>query len=433
MSVIREAIGEGIFFNMVPSDSFKSRELTVNFIVPLARDTAAPDALLPAVLLRGTRTYPNLSAIQRRLASLYDAHLSGHTGKRGEAQVITFSASVLNADCIPDGTDAFGELLKVFEEALFEPVTENGCFIADYVESEKRNLTDAIRAKINNKNAYAVSRCFEEMCAGEKYGVPDTGRIEDVEGITPEALYHRYLTVLKTAAVEIFYVGNGRPEQIVPRLREMFRGRPRGAVVSSPTEVIRTPMADVRIVTEEQPVRQGKLTLGFRTGSVLSDGDYFIFSLFSELYGGSPSSKLFMNVREKLSLCYYCRCISEAQKGLMLVASGIEVDKKDETIREILAQLEAIRRGEISQEEMDAAKKSLVNGYRELRDSASALGNWYLNRLLSGISTTPEETADQVMSVTKEQVVDAARRLKLDTIYFLKGTLTEAQPSARDA
>lgn len=225
--------------------------------------------------MRGTRTYPNLSAIQRRLASLYDAHLSGHTGKRGEAQVITFSASVLNADCIPDGTDAFGELLKVFEEALFEPVTENGCFIADYVESEKRNLTDAIRAKINNKNAYAVSRCFEEMCAGEKYGVPDTGRIEDVEGITPEALYHRYLTVLKTAAVEIFYVGNGRPEQIVPRLREMFRERPRGAVVSSPTEVIRTPMADVRIVTGGAACPSGQADAGFRTGSVLSDGGLF--------------------------------------------------------------------------------------------------------------------------------------------------------------
>lgn len=433
MSVIREEICPGIHANFVPADSFKSRELTVNFIVPLSRDTAALDALLPSVLLRGTQSYPNLTALQRKLASLYDAHIGGHTGKRGEAQILTFSAGMLNADCIPDQTDVFGETLKVFGEVLFHPLTENGVFSAAYVESEKRNLADAIRAKINNKNAYAVSRCFEEMCAQEIYGIPDTGTVEEAERITPEALYQRYQTVLRDAAVEIFYVGDGEAEQVIPRLREMFCGLTRSAADTAPTAVIRTASGNVREVTEEQPVRQGKLTLGFRTGSVLSDGDYYIYSLFCELYGGSPTSKLFMNVREKLSLCYYCRCISEAQKGLMLVASGIEVDKKDETVREILKQLEAVRRGDITDEEMDAAKKSLVNGYRELTDSAQALSNWYLNRVLSGIFTTPEETAAQVMSVTKAQVAEAAQRLTLDTVYFLKGTLTDAESGAPEA
>ena len=152
MSVIREEIGPGIHANFVPADSFKSRELTVNFIVPLSRETAARDALLPSVLLRGTRSYPNLTALQRKLASLYDAHIGGHTGKRGEAQILTFSAGMLNDDCIPDQTDVFGETLKVFGEVRFEPLTENGVFSATYVESEKRYLADAIRAKINNKN-----------------------------------------------------------------------------------------------------------------------------------------------------------------------------------------------------------------------------------------------------------------------------------------
>ena len=168
-------------------------------------------------------------------------------------------------------------------------------------------------------------------------------------------------------------------------------------------------------------ITQGKLTLGFRTGISVYDSGYTAFSLFNEIFGGSPSSKLFMNVREKLSLCYYCSAIPEAHKGLLFVASGIEVENKQKAQEEILNQLEDIKQGKISDEEFDSAVKSLVNGYSELDDDPQSLSLWYYGRMLAGLDGTPQDVCEKIKALEKEDVVKASSGIKLDTVYFLKG------------
>ena len=193
--------------------------------------------------------------------------------------------------------------------------------------------------------------------------------------------------------------------------------------VKAVTEIRRSALGEVKTVIEEQSVAQGKLTIGLRSGYALGDSDYHIFSLLNSLLGSSPTSKLFMNVREKMSLCYYCSSRPNALKGIMTIASGIEVDNFEKAKDVILAQIDALKAGDISDFEIESAKKSLINAYTELTDSPSGLVSWYLTRSFAGLSDTPEETAEKILSVTKEELIASAARLSLDTVYFLKGTI----------
>ena len=431
MSAIRIPIADGINLNVIETDKFKTNYISVNFLVPLRRETAAYNALLPKVLRRGTVSWPDMSDISRRLEYLYATNLSTRLYKRGETQVFGFGAYVLDNSFALDGTDILGGVLDLIGELIFRPVLENGCFREDYVTGEKSNLIDDIRAQINNKTSYAVIRCHQEMCRNEAFGISECGTPEEVEAITPASLYRHYKEMLSCADVEIYYVGHDNTELLKSKLRQLF-----AAVKHTPhpplsCRVIRR-AEEVREVVEDEQVRQGKLSLGFRTGTVLSDGDYHRFSLFCEIFSGSPTSKLFMNVREKLSLCYYCRAVPEAQKGIMVVTSGIEVSNRGKAQEEILRQLDAMRHGEITDGELEDAKRSLVNSYREINDTPTALEAWYMGRLLAGLNNTPEENAALVKQTTKEEIVAVASGITLDTVYFMRGTLTGDQEEGED-
>jgi len=429
MAAIKLRISDGVNLSVIETDKFKTNYISVNFLVKLDKATAAYNALLPKVLKRGTVNYPDMAAINRQLEYLYATNLSTRLYKRGETQIFGFGAYVLDNSFALGGEDILGGVLDMFGEIIFSPLVKDGAFDAEYVESEKRNLIDDINAQINNKTSYAVRRCQEEMCRDEVFGISELGTVEDIKAITAQSLYEHYLKVLNTAEIEVYFVGR-KPADLDERLKKMFAQVSHIAGTPLSTEVIRT-AAEVRDITEEEQVKQGKLSLGFRTGKVLSDGDYHKFSLFCELYGGSPTSKLFMNVREKLSLCYYCRTIPEAQKGIMIVASGIENEKRDTAQAEILAQLENVKNGDITDEELDSAKRSIINGYREIYDTPSALESWYMGRALAGIGGTPEEAAELIKNTTKEEIMEVAKGMTLDTVYFMRGTLDGGEEDDR--
>ena len=182
------------------------------------------------------------------------------------------------------------------------------------------------------------------------------------------------------------------------------------------------------------PVVQGKLTLGFRSGTILTDKNYPAFALFNEIFGGSPTSMLFNNVREKMSLCYYCSSAPDALKGVLMVISGIENSNKDKAKEAILAQLDAVKNGNFTDEELMLARKSLVNGYKEIPDSNSGLYNWYLTRMIAGLSSSPQDAADAVLAVTKEEVIEVAKKVTFEMSYFLQGTIekSDAQEVSED-
>ena len=422
MSVIKKKIAGGITLNIIPTEKFKKEYLSINFLTPLDASTASLNALTVKVLKRGTESYPDMQAISRALDDDYSAELYDKVYRRGETQVFGFSCLTLGGDYAVDGTDILGEALKITGEVMFRPALDNGVFKEEYVESEKKNLIDEIGAKINNKNSWAVSRCREIMCEGERFAVSELGTAEDVAKITAASLYEHYTKVIRSCRIEIFYVGSADEEKITSDVKALMA--PLGDVDPAPlsTEVIRKAQHEPRQVTEDVAVKQGKLILGFRTDAVLSDDDYHAFTLFSEVYGGSPSSKLFMNVREKLSLCYYCWAMPDAQKGVMFVSSGIENDNKQIAESEILNQLKNITELDITDDEFDAAKKSLVNGYKEIYDGPGSLESWYMGRMLAGRDDSPLENAERIMSVTKEQVAKKAAAVTLDTVYFMHGT-----------
>lgn len=416
-------ITDGITLNIINTDKFKTNYLSFNFVTPLSREKVSYYALIPQVLMRGTKSYNDLASIKNKLDDLYAASVEGRVYRRGEYQICGITASWLMDKYAIDGTNITDGTLDVLEEIIFTPFLENGVFSNSYVESEKKNLIDDIRAIINNKNGYAIRRCQEEMCKDEAFGICEYGEEAVVESITSDELYRLYNELLETARVEIFYVGSGDMDKLCEKISKMFVDRERRYSEFKGAEV-RKEVLQTKEVLEKCATMQGKLSLGFRTGTVLGEDDYNAFPVFVEMYGNSPVSKLFMNVREKLSLCYYCRAIPEGIKGVMVVTSGIEVSKKQEAQDEILAQLECVRNGEFTEDELILAKKSLKNAYDELNDSPASVESWYLTRRLAGVDDETETVARRFMDVTREDVIRVAKKIKLDTVYFLEGTMT---------
>lgn len=428
----RYQLANDIALNVIETDRFKTALLSVNLIVPVDAATAAKNTLLLRVLKQGSANYPSLAALNTRLDDLYAADLGTRNYKRGEMQVLGFSVDLLDNIYIPDGTDVLGGSADMLGELLLHPLFDaEGHFTAKIVEREKESLCDAIRAQINNKQRYAHNRCVEEMCRGELFALPLAGTVEEVAAITPAEVTERYHALLREARVEVFFIGRAPTDELIACLDRAFAEYPAHKPLPAPTQVIRH-AETVRVVTEKQNVAQGKLVMGFRSGYAVSDPDYLNFMVFNELYGGSPASKLFVNVREKLSLCYYCSSSPDSYKGLMFVSSGVAAENRDKAYAEILAQLESMRRGEFTEEELENAVRGLQSGYRQLTDSPGGMENYYLGRMLFGVDLTTEQMEEGFAHVTAADVVEAAKRVSLDTVYFLRGPEGETAVEEED-
>ncbi len=422
MPLIKKKIGDGINLNYLETDKFKTGLLSVNFIAPLSAESAALNAVIPTILMRGSKKYPNMAEINKALDYLYASSLGTRNNKRGEMQIFGLFAGMLNSEYTINGEDLVSEVLDVVGDILLNPVTDGEAFDAAYTESEKNNLIDAINARINDKSYYARTRCTEIMCENELFGLSETGTAEDVYKISAESAYAHYKYALSKYPVEILFVGKCDVDVLSCKLSKLFEKVERNPLPLPETKVVRT-VESAKSVTEDMPVNQGKLVLGFRSGTVVSEAEYPAFLMANEIFGGGVTSKLFMNVREKMSLCYYCQSIPDGTKGLMLVQSGIQVDKREIAQKAILEQLEAVKNGDFSNEELTSAKLGLINGHRELSDSARGLELWYLGRLLAGVDTDLDDVVRAIEGVTPDDVTAAMRRVTLDTVYFLNGTL----------
>lgn len=422
MALIKRRIANGVNLYYLPTEKFKTGYLSVNFTAPLDENTAAKNALIPSILLRGSKKYPSMAEISRKLDYLYATGLSGRNAKKGELQVFGLCASMIDSAYAMGGEDILSEAIDVVADILLCPVTNGEAFDAAYTESEKNNLIDAINAKINEKGYYARQRCISEMCKGERFGIDENGTVEDVAACTPESVYAQYKTAIETYPIDIFFVGNCNADALADKLAAVFANVKRSPITLPETVVIRKAEADKHI-TEDMPVNQGKLNIGWRTGTALCDKDYPSLMMFNEMFGGGVTSKLFMNVREKMSLCYYCSSYLEAAKGLMLVSSGIEVDKREVAENAIFDQLAALKKGDFTDEEIESARLSIINNYRELSDSARGLEYWYLGRVLASDNSNPDDVIASIERVTREDIIAAANGVTLDTVYFLNGTL----------
>ncbi len=423
MKLCRTELQQGVALNTVTTDRFKTAFFTVNLFVPLEKETASAYSLLTDVLMRGTESYPTMQALNQKQDTLYSLGLGAFVQKKGEAQVVTFELTAIDDSFAFDGMEILGEGMKLMRELIFRPYTEQGLFKAEYVEQEKKNLCDDIRGRINNKTAYARNRCVEIMCEGEAYAVDHGGDLEDVNALTPASLWEAYEGLLSKARVEMFYVGSKGEAEVASLCKTYLQFAPREAVF--PKTTLGALPQESRTVTEQMRISQCKMTLGFRTEYALQEGNFPAMALFNEVFGGSPNSRLFMNVREKQSLCYYCSSFPDGLKGLLMVVSGIEQKNKQKTLDAVLEQLEDLKQGHIDPLELENARRSLRNGYREITDSPAAIASWYLGRISTGRYDSPEEAIAAMEQVSAEDVVTVANSIRLDTVYFLEGGAKE--------
>ncbi len=422
MPLIKKNIGKGINLNYLETDKFKTGLVSINFIAPLSEESAALNAVIPPILMRGSKKYPDMKEINKALDYLYASSLGTRNNKRGEMQIFGLFAGMLNSEYTINGEDLLSDVIDVVGDILLNPVTDGEAFDAAYTESEKNNLIDAINGRVNDKTYYARTRCTEIMCEGERFGLSETGTVKDVEKISAASAYAHYRYALSKYPIEILFVGKCDVDALSCKLSKLFEKTERDPLPLPETKVIRHAEA-VRSITEDMSVNQGKLVLGFRSGTVLSEAEYPAFLMANEIFGGGVTSKLFMNVREKMSLCYYCQSVPDGTKGLMLVQSGIQVDKREIAEKAILEQFEAVKSGDFSEEELTGARLGLINGHRELSDSARGLELWYLGRVLAGVEDDPDDIVRAIEKVTSYDIAAAMQKVTLDTVYFLNGTL----------
>ena len=421
--VKRRELFPGVWLRAVHTNQFKSAYLSVTLMAPLDGATAAENALIPAVLRRGTRSHPDMESMSAALDELYGGAIEPVVRKKGETQCVGFVASFLDDAYTLEGEPILESAAALLGQVLLDPAKDQGVFRADYVAGEKANLLDRIRGQINDKRVYASHRLAQVMCREEAFGVDKLGDEASAASITPDSLWQRYQALLNTAAVEVYYSGSAQPERVERALRDALAALPVNPDRVVPDcEVRLNAGAEPQIVEEALDVTQGKLAMGFRTGGVTCwEEDYPAMVLCNAVFGGTTLSKLFMNVREKLSLCYYASSVLEKMKGLVLVSSGIEFDKYETARDEILAQLEQIRRGEIEDWEMEGARRTVIGGYRATLDDQGRQEEFWLGQSVAGLEEDIPALCAQLETVTKEQVAQAAQKLQLDTIYFLKG------------
>lgn len=399
------------------SNNFKTDCITVDLFMPLDVETASSIALLSAVLKRGNEKYGEMDKIGAFLEKNYGATMSVTTSKAGELQSLSFSIRFLSDRFAIEKEPVAQNLVSLLYSCIFEPITENDGFKASFVEQEKQNLKDKIASIINDKRVYSLEKCKQAMFEHEKYGVYEYGDIKKIDEITPKGLYRFYQKLIGTAALFINYAGFERDTSgLLKPLCEKFETQNRPIAETS----VINEVSHVREVTEEMNVAQSKLNLGFRLGKA-AQKDLFATKMFNVIFGSSPTSKLFMNVREKLSLCYYCSSICDTLKNVMFVYSGVETGNVGKAKDEILKQLEHMKNGEFTDEEFDNARAYLIDSYVQSADSLSALSSMQTAAYLAGHKLTDIQQIEEIKKVTPQRVTAVAREVVLDTVYLLKG------------
>ncbi len=401
------------------TQQFKTAAVSINIVTPLDRD-ATKKALLIHLLSRTNANYPTITQMNRRLGSLYAATVTPRAVKIGEAHVLSLSMSCLDNRFALRGDSIIEEALELLLSCLFEAdITEEN------LNREKRLLKEKIDSENDDKRIFALNRLYEEMCREESYSIGRLGDKALVDGVNVGELTALWKKLLKESAFQISVVGNFDGEAVEAMLKERFATLERDTVKAVATEFL--PRAtEVKTVTETQKVQQGKLVIGMRAGTKSPEDNYAPIMMTS-IFGGGTFSKLFTNVREKMSLCYYCSAGFIQKKGIITVQSGVETENIEKATEAILGELEEMRKGNFTDEDIAAAKMSFADSMRSVTDSISSIDSYFLMQCTEKTFITPEEYIEMAEKVTREEIIAAAKAVTLDTVYILKGEKEEQE------
>ncbi|MBQ9531718.1 MAG: insulinase family protein [Eubacterium sp.] len=411
-------INDGVDIISVSADRFKTNEIALSFIVPLKEETAASNALLAYLISQTTKSCPELSDFNKKLAMLYGASINAFVSKLGENQCITIEASGLD-DRFAIGDEVISEQLFDFLcKLVFDAkLDDNGDFFEEDILREKRLLIERIESEENDKRVFALRRLESLMFEKEPYSINKYGDKESIEKVSSSSLKSSLDYLINSSKIQITVVGDAEINGICETAKKYFGGLNR-KYVAPVSSVFIDKANDVKTVTERMEVKQGKLVLGFRVNNQSEFEGNPEMRLFSDIFGGGPYSKLFNNVREKLSLCYYCSARYDRRKSSVIIQCGCEEENMDKAVEEILHQLEDIRKGNID-EELSAGKMALSDAINNVSDDSISLLSWYANQICDKTIISPTQSVKANQKVTKEDIVECAGLLSLDTIYKL--------------
>ena len=398
----RECLAPGVHLNCIPADKFNRCRISLHFRFPASREKATDQALLPLVMDRGYAACPDMTQLSRKLARLYGAALSVETSMQGASRVLSVSITGIKDQFALNGEALTAEYAAIAFGVAFEPYFENGLFSREAVEIEKTTLTRQLESEINDKRLYCVRQARRKFFGDSPAGIERDGYLADLPAVTCESLTAAYHEMLRTAQLDVICLG--ADEAVVRRMtleklaniqREPAQLENYLYMPAQPTEHFR----------EEMDLVQAKLCMMFTWNQCAKPEQLNAFRLAMSVFGGSATSRLFLNVREKQSLCYYCASRFASPTAFMMVDSGVEPANAEKAEQAILKELENLVNGPITEEELENSRRGLLSGLTSVGDSLAGLENWYYNEILrGGAINTPEQAADQLKQVTAEDV-----------------------------
>lgn len=410
----------GLHLHTMKTDQFKTTTMVVTIEQELSEAYVTKTALLSAVLKRATARFPETRQLREHLDFLYGAIFDVDVVKKGERQILQLYMEVPNEKFLSDQTPLLEQAIQFVGDVLARPYLKNGAFAEKYVTAEKESLRKRIESLIDDKMKYANQRATEEMCKGEPYALLAAGRAEDLPALDGKSLYTYFQELLATNPIHFFVVGDIDPAEVAAHIKR-YVSLQRKEEKKLTTAFTQKKITAPREVVDRLEVNQAKLNIGCRTNITYKDDDYPALIVFNGVLGGFPHSKLFTNVREKASLAYYAVSRLESHKGIMMMMSGIDAANYQKAVDIIKEQVDLVRRGEITEQEMTLTKATITNQYRELLDSPKLMIDFTYNGIISGRKRQLEQLLDEVSAVTVEDIKQAASKLELDTIYLLRG------------
>lgn len=416
----RKQIGEGVFMNSVTEPKFKSDRISLCLVTPLEKEKATVNALVPFVLRKGCKSCPDFTKLNKKLAEMYGAILDADVAKHGDSQIVEVSIQFTDDRFAIGGENMTETAAKLLSDIVFEPNFDaNGLFPEIDLELEREFLIDTIESDLNDKRVYAIGKALKLVFENEPFGVKRYGYVEDAKAITAESLAKAWKNLVETSRIEIFFAGPGDPEIAGKVFAEKISSVERKPVKAEHFEII--DYSPFKEAEESMDIVQGKLVMIFRMGAPKTEREKNAARVLSALYGGTAFSKLFMNVREKMSLCYYADSHFERGSGIMIVDCGIEFENREKAQQEIVNQLELVAKGDFTDDEFENTKGAILNSLGSVGDTLYSVEGWYMSGIVEDNIITPEEDKKAIEEITREEVMKAAEKAKLAAVFFLKG------------
>lgn len=412
----RELIAPKVYFTQLPNEKFKRNRISINFIVPNERDKATMYALLPGLLERAYEDYPDMRSFSKKLNRMYASQLTVSSSVIGANRCIRFTVQGIKNEYCIEGEDLLADMCGVLLGVIFRPCLENGAFINDWLLVEKYKLKEEIEGEINDKRGYCVKNARRKFFKDSINGVERLGYLEEIDDITPQELYECYKQLIDNAVVEIYVTANNS-NSAMEKLRQAFSFERSASAKIVP--ITKTDCTDVNTYVESMDTTQGKICLMYTTSRLLTEDERYHMLVASALYGGTPSSRLFKNVREKQSLCYYCTAGFNGFTSSMSVDSGVEHGNIQRTVDAVQKELEQLIGGEITQQEITETKLIIANSLKANYDGLHGLEAWYLNEAVRGSEMTPEMVMEKVDKVTADDIRNVLKLLNLNVIYTI--------------